>query len=144
MPNDEHSEAYFVAQEIERLRDEEGFRYREVAIFYRTNAQSRVIEDVLMRVGMPYRVFGGVRFYQRKEIKDVLAYLRLLTNPQDVISFRRVVNTPKRGIGDATVAARGGVRARRGDRRDGGVSPRGRDRRRSPRARRGPWRGSTR
>ncbi len=103
--NDEHSEAYFVAQEIERLRSEEGFRYREVAIFYRTNAQSRVIEDVLMRVGMPYRVFGGVRFYQRKEIKDVLAYLRLLTNPQDVISFRRVVNTPKRGIGDATVAA---------------------------------------
>ena len=103
--NDEHSEAYFVAQEIERLRNEEGFRYREVAIFYRTNAQSRVIEDVLMRLGMPYRVFGGVRFYQRKEIKDVLAYLRLLTNPQDVISFRRVVNTPKRGIGDATVAA---------------------------------------
>ncbi len=103
--NDEHSEAYFVAQEIERLRNEEGFRYRDVAIFYRTNAQSRVIEDVLMRVGMPYRVFGGVRFYQRKEIKDVLAYLRLLTNPQDVISFRRVVNTPKRGIGDATVAA---------------------------------------
>ena len=103
--NDEHSEAYFVAQEIERLRSEDGFRYRDVAIFYRTNAQSRVIEDVLMRVGMPYRVFGGVRFYQRKEIKDILAYLRLLTNPQDVISFRRVVNTPKRGIGDATVAA---------------------------------------
>ena len=103
--NDEHSEAYFVAQEVERLRSEEGFRYRDVAIFYRTNAQSRVIEDVLMRIGMPYRVFGGVRFYQRKEIKDILAYLRLLTNPQDVISFRRVVNTPKRGIGDATVAA---------------------------------------
>jgi DNA helicase II / ATP-dependent DNA helicase PcrA len=103
--NDEHSEAYFVAQEIERLRSEEGFRYRDVAIFYRTNAQSRVVEDVLMRVGMPYRVFGGVRFYQRKEIKDILAYLRLLTNPQDVISFRRVVNTPKRGIGDATVSA---------------------------------------
>jgi DNA helicase II / ATP-dependent DNA helicase PcrA len=103
--NDEHGEAYFVAQEIERLRAEEGFRYRDVAIFYRTNAQSRVIEDVMMRVGMPYRVFGGVRFYQRKEIKDILAYLRLLTNPQDVISFRRVVNTPKRGIGDATVAA---------------------------------------
>jgi DNA helicase II / ATP-dependent DNA helicase PcrA len=103
--NDEHSEAYFVAQEVERLRSEDAFRYRDVAIFYRTNAQSRVIEDVLMRVGMPYRVFGGVRFYQRKEIKDILAYLRLLTNPQDVISFRRVVNTPKRGIGDATVAA---------------------------------------
>ena len=103
--DDEHGEAYFVVQEIERLRETEGFRYRDVAIFYRTNAQSRVIEDVMMRVGMPYRVFGGVRFYQRKEIKDILAYLRLLTNPQDVISFRRVVNTPKRGIGDATVAA---------------------------------------
>jgi ATP-dependent DNA helicase UvrD/PcrA len=103
--DDEHGEAYFVAQEVERLRAEEGFRYRDVAIFYRTNAQSRVLEDVMMRVGMPYRVFGGVRFYQRKEIKDILAYLRLLTNPQDVISFRRVVNTPKRGIGDATVAA---------------------------------------
>ena len=89
---------------MERLRNEEGFRYRDVAVFYRTNAQSRVIEDVLMRIGMPYRVFGGVRFYQRKEIKDILAYLRLLTNPQDVISFRRVVNMPKRGIGDATVA----------------------------------------
>jgi DNA helicase-2/ATP-dependent DNA helicase PcrA len=76
-----------------------------VAVFYRTNAMSRVIEDVFMRVGMPYRVFGGVRFYQRREIKDVLGYLRLLLNPQDVISFRRVVNTPKRGIGDATVAA---------------------------------------
>jgi DNA helicase-2/ATP-dependent DNA helicase PcrA len=103
--NDEHGEAAFVAQEIERLRAEEGFRYRDVAVFYRTNAQSRVVEDVFMRMGVPYRVFGGVRFYQRKEIKDVLAYLRLLTNPQDVISFRRVVNTPKRGIGDATVAA---------------------------------------
>jgi len=103
--NDEHEEALFVASEIERLRDEQGHRYRDVAVFYRTNAQSRVIEDVFMRVGMPYRVFGGVRFYQRKEIKDVLGYLRLLVNPQDVISFRRVVNMPKRGIGDATVAA---------------------------------------
>jgi DNA helicase-2/ATP-dependent DNA helicase PcrA len=102
---DEHDEAFFVADEIERLRQSEGFRYGDVAVFYRTNAQSRVIEDVLMRVGSPYRVFGGVRFYQRKEIKDVLGYLRLLLNPQDVISFRRVVNTPKRGIGDATVAA---------------------------------------
>jgi ATP-dependent DNA helicase UvrD/PcrA len=103
--NDEHEEALFVASEIERLREEEGFRYRDVAIFYRTNAQSRVVEDIFMRVGTPYRVFGGVRFYQRREIKDVLGYLRLLLNPQDVVSFRRVVNMPKRGIGDATVAA---------------------------------------
>jgi DNA helicase-2/ATP-dependent DNA helicase PcrA len=103
--NDEHEEALFIASEIERLRDEEGYRYRDVAVFYRTNAMSRVVEDIFVRVGMPYRVFGGVRFYQRREIKDVLGYLRLLLNPQDVISFRRVVNMPKRGIGDATVAA---------------------------------------
>ena len=103
--NDEHEEALFVASEIERLRDEEGFRNRDVAVFYRTNAMSRVIEDVFMRVGTSYRVFGGVRFYQRREIKDVLGYLRLMLNPQDVVSFRRVVNMPKRGIGDATVAA---------------------------------------
>ena len=103
--NDEHEEALFVASEVERLRMEEGFRARDVAVFYRTNAQSRVIEDVFMRVGTPYRVFGGVRFYQRREIKDVLGYLRLMLNPQDLISFRRVVNMPKRGIGDATVAA---------------------------------------
>jgi DNA helicase-2/ATP-dependent DNA helicase PcrA len=102
---DEHEEALFVASEIERLREDEGHRFRDVAVFYRTNAQSRVIEDVFMRVGTPYRVFGGVRFYQRREIKDVLGYLRVLLNPHDVISFRRVVNTPKRGIGDATVAA---------------------------------------
>jgi DNA helicase-2/ATP-dependent DNA helicase PcrA len=102
---DEHDEAFFVANEIERLCEQEGYRYRDVAVFYRTNAQSRVLEDVFMRLGIPYRVFGGVRFYQRKEIKDVLAYLRLLVNPSDVISFRRVVNTPKRGIGDQTVAA---------------------------------------
>ncbi len=102
--DNEHEEAFFVAEEVERLRESEGFRHRDVAIFYRTNAQSRVLEDVLMRVGTPYRVFGGVRFYQRREIKDVLAYLRLLVNPQDVVSFRRAVNTPKRGIGDATVA----------------------------------------
>jgi DNA helicase-2/ATP-dependent DNA helicase PcrA len=103
--DDEHEEAMFVAEEVERLVGDEGLRYRDVAIFYRTNAQSRVLEDVFMRTGVPYKVFGGVRFYQRKEIKDVLAYLRLLVNPQDVISFRRAVNTPKRGIGDASVAA---------------------------------------
>jgi DNA helicase II / ATP-dependent DNA helicase PcrA len=102
---DEHDEAFFVVDEVERLRADEGHRLSDVAVFYRTNAQSRVLEDVLMRIGTPYRVFGGVRFYQRREIKDILAYLRLLLNPQDLISFRRVVNTPKRGIGDATVAA---------------------------------------
>jgi DNA helicase-2/ATP-dependent DNA helicase PcrA len=103
--DNEHEEALFVAEEVHRLVDEETYRYSDVAIFYRTNAQSRVLEDVFMRAGMPYKVVGGVRFYQRKEIKDVLAYLRLLLNPQDLISARRVINTPKRGIGDATVGA---------------------------------------
>src|SRR5439155_501205 len=77
--NDEHEEALFVASEIQRLRDEEGHRYRDVAVFYRTNAQSRVIEDIFMRVGMPYRVFGGVRFFQRREVKDVLENIQELS-----------------------------------------------------------------
>jgi DNA helicase-2/ATP-dependent DNA helicase PcrA len=109
--DDEHEEALFVAEETHRLVDEEGFRYTDIAVFYRTNAQSRVLEDVFMRAGTPYRVVGGVRFYQRKEVKDVLAYLRLLVNPQDVVAARRVINTPKRGIGDATVAALEGFAA---------------------------------
>ena len=100
----EHDEAGFVAEEIERLVQSEGYRYRDVAAFYRTNAQSRVLEDLFMRIGIPYRVVGGVRFYARREIKDILAYLTLLVNPQDLVSARRVINTPKRGIGDATVA----------------------------------------
>ena len=103
--DNEHEEALFVAEEIERLVAEEGHRYRDVAVFYRTNAQSRVLEDIFMRAGIAYRVVGGVRFYERKEVKDALAYLRLLVNPQDLMSARRVINTPKRGIGDATVAA---------------------------------------
>jgi DNA helicase II / ATP-dependent DNA helicase PcrA len=100
-----HEEAGFVAQEIERLVESEGSRYGDVTVFYRTNAQSRVLEDIFMRAGISYRVVGGVRFYERREVKDVLAYLRLLVNPQDVVSARRVINTPKRGIGDATVSA---------------------------------------
>ncbi len=103
--DNEHDEAWYVASEIERLVQQEGFRYADTAIFYRTNAQSRVLEDVLMRVGMSYKIVGGVRFYQRKEIKDVLAYLRAIVNPGDLVSIRRVINTPRRGIGDATVAA---------------------------------------
>ena len=103
--DNEHEEALFVAEETHRLVEEETYRYTDIAVFYRTNAQSRVLEDIFVRAGLPYRVVGGVRFYQRREIKDVLAYLRLLVNPQDVVSARRVVNTPKRGIGDATVAA---------------------------------------
>jgi ATP-dependent DNA helicase UvrD/PcrA len=101
----EHDEAWFVAGEVDRLVQEEGFRYGDVALFYRTNAQSRVLEDVFMRGGLPYKIVGGVRFYQRKEIKDVFAYLRAVVNPGDLISIRRIINTPKRGIGEATVAA---------------------------------------
>jgi DNA helicase-2/ATP-dependent DNA helicase PcrA len=103
--DNEHDEAWFVTAEVQRLVETEGVRYADIAIFYRTNAQSRVLEDVLMRVGLNYKIVGGVRFYQRREIKDLLAYLRVVANPSDVVSLRRVINTPKRGIGDATVAA---------------------------------------
>ena len=102
--DDEHDEAAFVAEECEKLAAA-GYRFDDVAVFYRTNAQSRVLEDVFVRVGLPYRVIGGVRFYERKEIKDLLAYVRLLVNPDDDVSARRVVNTPRRGIGDRTVEA---------------------------------------
>ena len=96
----EHEEARFIAQEIDRLQDEENLRPGDVAIFYRTNAQSRSIEEILMRVGLPYKVVGGTRFYERKEIKDALAYLRVLVNQDDVVNLRRILNEPKRGIGD--------------------------------------------
>ncbi len=76
----------------------------DVAVFYRTNAQSRVFEEVFIRVGLPYRVVGGVRFYERKEVRDALAYLRLLANPDDTVSLRRILNTPRRGIGDRAEA----------------------------------------
>jgi ATP-dependent DNA helicase UvrD/PcrA len=103
---DEHDEAWFIATEVERLVNDEGeHAYGDIAVFYRTNAQSRVVEDVFMKAGIPYRVVGGVRFYERREVKDVLAYLRAVVNPQDAVSMRRIINTPKRGIGDQTVAA---------------------------------------
>ena len=101
---DEHAEARFVVSEIERLVDE-GASRDEIAVFYRTNAQSRVLEDMLVRYGVGYQVIGGTRFYERAEIKDALAYLTLLVNPQDVVCFGRVVNSPRRGIG-ATSQAR--------------------------------------
>jgi DNA helicase-2/ATP-dependent DNA helicase PcrA len=107
----EHDEAWYVANEVERLVQEEGERYGDIAVFYRTNAQSRVLEDVFMRAGLPYKIVGGVRFYQRREIKDVFAYLRSVVNPGDLVSIRRIINTPKRGIGDATVAALEGFAA---------------------------------
>jgi DNA helicase II / ATP-dependent DNA helicase PcrA len=100
---DEHDEAAYVAHEIGRLTDTEGYGFSDVAVFYRTNAQSRVIEETLVRAGHPYRVVGGVRFYDRREVKDSLAYLRALVNPDDEVSWRRIVNVPKRGVGDTSV-----------------------------------------
>src|SRR4051794_36783343 len=102
--DDERDEARFVAEEIDRLTDEGAARAGDVAIFYRTNAQSRVFEEVFIRVGMPHKVVGGVRFYERREVRDALAYLRTLANPADQVSLRRILNTPKRGIGDRAEA----------------------------------------
>ncbi|OLS97669.1 ATP-dependent DNA helicase PcrA [Pseudonocardia sp. CNS-004] len=98
--DNEHDEAAFVAQEIDRLVDSGEVRNSDVAVFYRTNSQSRVFEDVFLRVGLPYKVVGGVRFYERKEVRDALAYLRVLSNPEDTVSLRRILNVPKRGIGE--------------------------------------------
>lgn len=100
---DEHSEARLVAGEISRMKHEERRSYGDVAVFYRVNAQSRVLEDILVRYGIPYRVVGGTKFYERAEIKDALAYLQLLENPADSVAFARIVNSPKRGIGIASV-----------------------------------------
>ena len=102
--DDEHDEARFVSDEIDTLTDQAGVRAADVAVFYRTNAQSRVFEEVFIRTGQPYKVVGGVRFYERREVRDALAYLRMLVNPADEISLRRILNTPKRGIGDRAVA----------------------------------------
>jgi DNA helicase-2/ATP-dependent DNA helicase PcrA len=101
----EHAEADWVAREIDRLADEAGVRPGDVAVFYRTNAQSRVFEEVFIRVGLPYKVVGGVRFYERREVRDALAYLRAIVNDDDTVSVRRVMNTPRRGIGDRAEGA---------------------------------------
>ncbi len=101
--DDERDEARFVSDEIDTLTDA-GLRPGDMAIFYRTNSQSRVFEEVFIRTGQPYRVVGGVRFYERREVRDALAYLRLLANPDDQVSLRRILNTPRRGIGDRAVA----------------------------------------
>jgi DNA helicase II / ATP-dependent DNA helicase PcrA len=98
--DNEHDEAAFVAEEVDRLADAGQATPGQVAVFYRTNAQSRVFEEVFIRVGLPYRVVGGVRFYERREVRDLLAYLRLIANAADEVSLRRVLNVPKRGIGD--------------------------------------------
>jgi DNA helicase-2/ATP-dependent DNA helicase PcrA len=102
--DNEHDEAMFVAQEVDRLSDEDDVTPGQVAVFYRTNAASRVFEEIFIRTGLPYKVVGGVRFYERREVRDLLAYLRVLANPSDTVSLRRVINVPKRGIGDRAEA----------------------------------------
>lgn len=109
----EHDEGYFVTSEI-NSSVKKGRNYRDHAILYRTNAQSRVIEEILIKSDIPYQIVGGIKFYDRKEIKDMLAYLRLLSNPDDDISLTRVINVPKRGIGDTTVAKLADAAAERG------------------------------
>ncbi|MCV7358992.1 DNA helicase PcrA [Mycolicibacterium fluoranthenivorans] len=102
--DNEHDEARFVAGEIDALGDQNQINYNDVAVFYRTNNSSRALEEVFIRSGIPYKVVGGVRFYERKEIRDIVAYLRVLDNPGDSVSMRRILNTPRRGIGDRAEA----------------------------------------
>lgn len=101
--DNEHDEARFIANEVDALADK-GVAYSDIAVMYRTNNSSRAVEDVFMRTGIPYKVVGGTRFYERKEIRDIIAYLRLIDNPDDAVSLRRIINTPRRGIGDKAVA----------------------------------------
>jgi len=111
---DEYDEGRWVASELRRMRTEGGLNWNELAVFYRTNAQSRVLEEELLRANVPYRVISGMRFYDRKEIKNALAYARLIVNPRDEASARRVINEPKRGIGDAAQAKLGAYAAENG------------------------------
>ena len=108
----EHAEADWIAREIDRLTDAGQARPGSVAVFYRTNAQSRVFEEIFIRLGLPYKVVGGVRFYERKEVRDALAYLRAVANPDDTVSVRRILNTPRRGIGDRAQACVAALAAR--------------------------------
>ncbi len=109
---DEYDEGRWVATELRRARIEAGVEWNQMAVFYRTNAQSRVLEEEMLRAGIPYRVISGMRFYDRKEIKTALAYARLIVNPRDEASARRVINEPKRGIGEAAQAKLGDLRGR--------------------------------
>lgn len=102
--DNEHDEATFVARKIDELTEEHGASYSDIAVMYRTNNSSRPIEDAFMRAGLPYRVVGGTRFYERKEVRDIIAYLKVMENPQDEVSLRRIINTPRRGIGDRAIA----------------------------------------
>jgi DNA helicase II / ATP-dependent DNA helicase PcrA len=112
--DDEADEAQWVANQLAHLHDGGRHRWGDMAVFYRTNAQSRVVEEYLIRVGIPYKVIGGTRFYDRREVKDALAYLKATVNPVDEVSVKRVLNVPKRGVGDSTVAKLDGYAAARG------------------------------
>ena len=111
---DEHDEAEWVAHEIVRLRSDQGLRWGDVAVFYRTNAQSAALEGAMVHAEVPYKVVGGTKFYDRREVKDVMAYLKVLVNPDDEISWRRIVNVPKRGVGETSVAKLSGWAGSRG------------------------------
>lgn len=110
----EHDEARWISQEIDRLHDVSGVKPRDVAIFYRTNAQSRALEEAFVRSGQPYKVVGGTRFYERREIKDAIAYLRAVDNPDDDVNLRRILNVPRRGLGDKAEAVLAEHAARHG------------------------------
>ncbi len=102
--DNEHDEARFVAREIDQLVDNSTINYGDIAVFYRTNNASRALEDIFIRNGLPYKVVGGTRFYERKEIRDIIAYLKVLDNPDDSVSLRRIINTPRRGIGNRALS----------------------------------------
>jgi DNA helicase-2/ATP-dependent DNA helicase PcrA len=111
---DEQEEALAVISEVNRLTQQEGLALNDIAVLYRTNAQSRALEEAMVRQNVPYKLIGGVRFYERREIKDALAYLRVIFNPADVIAFRRIINVPRRKIGDKTIAVIEAAAATRG------------------------------
>ena len=111
---DEYDEAAWVAHETTRLHREHGIRWGDVAVFYRTNAQSRALEEAMVRAEVPYKVVGGTKFYDRREVRDVMAYLRVLVNPDDEVSWRRIVNVPRRGVGETSVAKLAGFAGAQG------------------------------
>ncbi|MGC8626542.1 MAG: UvrD-helicase domain-containing protein [Acidimicrobiales bacterium] len=112
--DDEHDEGEFIASEISRLHRSGGYRWGDFAVFYRANAQSRAIEEKLVSQGVPYRVIGGARFYERREVKDMLAYLHVIANPEDEVSLKRALNVPHRGVGETSVRRLGAWAAERG------------------------------
>ena len=101
--DDEYDEARYIVEQINHLKTEEYYKYSDFAVLYRMNTQSRAIEDILNREGIPYKVIGGLKFYERKEIKDALCYLRLIANTADNLSLKRIINEPKRGIGKTSL-----------------------------------------